>query len=195
MKLDLVHDIQKSYRKVLNCMSRPGLIENIQDCSEKIDMENAFYKATLVLMVMLLDAEVSFNIVSKKQKEITEFVNRLTYAKASGLEDADYIFIMSDAEPQAIEEAYRRAKPGDLIDPHKSATIIMEAGKISNDRELMLKGPGIQEASFVRVDSKGNWMEERRNKNTEYPLGIDLVFVDNHSNIICLPRTTQIFRM
>lgn len=192
MKLDLVHDIQSSYRKVLNCMSRPGFIDNIQDIGEKVDLGIEFYKPTLVTMLMLLDAEVSFKIVSDKEGEITEFVSQLTYSKASSIEEADYIFIMSDADENEIELAFRSAKIGNLIDPEKSASIIMEVEKLSNDKKLMLKGPGIEEANFVSISAAGGWIEERENKNIEYPLGIDILFIDSFSNIMCIPRTTKL---
>ena len=65
MNLDLVHDTQKVYRKLLRCMSRPGVIENIKIQSEKIDFDISFYKSTLVNMYVLLDGEATFSIVSK----------------------------------------------------------------------------------------------------------------------------------
>ena len=97
MKLDLVHDTQQAYRKLLKCMSRPGVIESLETQSEKVDFDINFYKGTLVSMFVLLDGEVTFNIVSKNREEVTSFVNQLTYAKATTLEKADFIFILNDA--------------------------------------------------------------------------------------------------
>jgi alpha-D-ribose 1-methylphosphonate 5-triphosphate synthase subunit PhnH len=193
MKLDLVHDIQKSYRKVLNCMARPGVIESIKEVSEKVDMNIDFLKSTLVIMFMLLDAEVSFKIISKNERDLTNIVNQLTYAKASDAEAADFVFVLRDAAPEDIELAFRDAKLGDLIDPHKSATIIVEVDEVSNEKALALKGPGIEEINYVKITALGNWIEAREQKNIEYPLGVDTIFIDKGSNILCLPRTTQIF--
>lgn len=192
MKLDLVHDIQNSYRKVLNCMSRPGVIENIKEESEKTDIDIRFYKQTLVLMFMLLDAQVSYKIISKREKEISLLVNQLTYAKEQSADEADFIFVLEDADNEMMEEAMRAAKIGNLIDPHKSASIIFETQKIDNNRQYVLKGPGIKNESYLSIDVKVNWLIERQNKITEYPLGIDIIFVDRFSNIVCMPRTTQI---
>lgn len=192
MKLDLVHDIQNSYRKVLNCMARPGKIENISIESEKADIEISFYKQTLVLMLMLLDAQVSFKIVSEKEHEITEFVKQLTYTKEQKPEEADYIFIFQDADEKIAAAAINKAKSGTLIDPHKSATIIIEAEQLTNDKGYVLKGPGIEAEAYLSINTKCSWYKERKNKISEYPLGIDFVFVDKASNIACLPRTTQV---
>lgn len=63
---------------------------------------------------------------------------------------------------------------------------------ISNDKELILKGPGIKDKNYIKVDISGNWVEKRELKNIEYPLGVDTIIIDKNSNLICLPRTTQI---
>ena len=87
MELDMVHDIQKTYRKVLNCMSRPGHMENIIEESEKVDINIDFLRPTLV---MLLDAEVSFNVISEKEAEVTSFISQLTYAEAKPSEGSRF---------------------------------------------------------------------------------------------------------
>jgi len=193
MKLDLVHDTQMVYRKLLKCMSRPGYIESIESQSKKIDFDISFYTGTLVNMYMLLDGEVTFNIVSKNKDIITNFVNQLTYAKATTLEEADFIFILSDAPKNSLEEAFKRAKLGTLIDPHKSATIIVEVEKLSSEKKYLLKGSGIEDLCHVNIITNGLFVEERKNKNIEYPLGVDTIFIDREDQIMCLPRTTQIF--
>jgi len=194
MKLDLVHDIQTSYRKVLNSMSRPGRIENIALQSKKADIEIDFYPTTLVIMLMLLDAEVSYKIVSAREEEITNLINQLTYAKFKSTEDADFIFVLQDATTKQIEEAFRNAKIGNLIDPHQSTTLIVETNGLSNDHEMILKGPGIAEIEYAKIQVDANWIHEREMKNQEYPLGIDVIFIDRDSNMMCIPRTTQILK-
>ncbi|SKC47732.1 phosphonate C-P lyase system protein PhnH [Maledivibacter halophilus] len=192
MKVDLVHDIQKAYRNVVESMSRPGLITNISKEANKVDLDIEFYNSTLVLMLMLLDAEVSFKVFSENEEKITKLVSQLTYAKPNPLEKSSYVFIMKDSKTIDIEEAFEKAYGGNLIDPHKSATIIIEANNISNDKELILKGPGIKDKNYIKVDISGNWVEKRELKNIEYPLGVDTIIIDKNSNLICLPRTTQI---
>ena len=192
MKFDLVHDIQKAYRKTLNCMAQPGTIENIEAESIRLDINVRFYNPTMVLMFMLLDGEVTYKIISNEEKEVTNFVNQITFSKPSETEKADFIFILRDAAPEMVEEALRAAKIGDLVDPHKSATIVFEAEAISKEKEFALKGPGIQEINYVKVQAKGDWLKERDKKNIEYPLGVDMIFADEASNIMCLPRTTLV---
>jgi alpha-D-ribose 1-methylphosphonate 5-triphosphate synthase subunit PhnH len=192
MKLDLVHDLQAAYRKTLESMSRPGLIRNIRQQADKVNMEISCFNSTLLMVLMLFDTEVKFKVCSKREAEMAKLINQLTYAKATEVESADYILVLNDAEPQELEEALRMAYPGDLLNPHQAATIIVEADRVNNERDLTLMGPGIETECSINVKTSGRWVEVRTEKNSEYPLGIDLIFTDRDANILCLPRTTQI---
>lgn len=192
MSLHLVHDLQRAYRKTVDSMARPGLISNIKVQADKVDLETGCLKSTIVLVLMLFDNEVTFKVISEREAEITKLLNQLTYAKATETQAADFILVLRDAGPLGLEKALLAAYPGDLADPHKSATIIVEADALSNERNLVLTGPGIDRESHVKVQTTGNWVDLRAEKNSEYPLGIDLVFTDAAHNLLCLPRTTQI---
>lgn len=192
MKLDLVHDLQRAYRKILDSMSRPGVINNFRDQADKVDIEIGCFDATLVLVLMLFNTEVKFSVCSKHKEEMSKLINQLTYAKVTEVENADYILVLKDAQPEELERALRSAHPGDLRDPHKAATIIIETDALSNDRDLTLTGPGIEKESYVKVTTTDCWVDLRADKNSEYPMGIDLIFTDPNDNIVCLPRTTQI---
>ena len=192
MKLDLVHDIQAAYRQTLDSMSRPGLISNIRDQADNLNMEISCFGSTLVLVLMLFDTEVKFKVCSEREAELAKLINQLTYAKATEVESADYILVLNDAKAADLEKAFRMAYPGDLLDPHKAATIIIEADAVSNDRNLILTGPGIEKERYINVKTTDRWVDLRTEKNSEYPLGIDLIFTDWYDNILCLPRTTQI---
>jgi len=194
MKLDLVHDIQAAYRKTLDSMSRPGLISNIHIQADKVKMESGCFDSTLILVLMLFDTEVKFKVCSEREAEIAKLINQLTYAKVADVESADYILVLKDAKPEDWEKAFRMAYPGDLLDPHKAATLIIEVESVSNDRVLTLTGPGIGNECFADVITSERWVELRAEKNSEYPLGIDLIFTDGDDNLLCLPRTTQIMK-
>ena len=194
MKLDMVHDIQRAYRQTLDSMSRPGLISNFRNQADKIDMANSCFDSTLVLVLMLFDTEVKFKVCSEREAELDKLINQLTYAKATEVESADYILVLNDAKPEDLEQAFRMAYPGDLLDPHKAATIIIEADSVSNDRDLILTGPGIEKERYIDVKTTDRWVDLRAEKNSEYPLGIDIIFTDRDDNILCLPRTTQIVK-
>lgn len=192
MPLDLIHDIQIAYRKVLDSMSRPGLIGRISEEAGKLEVEIGCYGSTLVLILMLFDTEVKFTVFSKRAEKIIKLINQLTYAKSTEVENADFVLILNDAGEEDMAKALRAAYPGDLLNPNQAATLIVEADFLCNDKELILTGPGIAGESYIKVKAGGSWVDIRAEKNCEYPLGIDLIFTDPDDNFICLPRTTQI---
>lgn len=194
MKLNLVHDIQAVYRKTMDSMSRPGFINNIREQANKLEKEISNFNsgAALVLALMLFDTEVRFKVCSKREDKAEDLINQLTYAKATEIEGADFILVLNDADPEEVEQVFRAACIGNLRDPHKSATIIFEVDLVSNEKDLTIVGPGIEKESYILVKSSHKWLDLRAEKNSEYPLGIDLIFTDRNANILCLPRTTQI---
>jgi alpha-D-ribose 1-methylphosphonate 5-triphosphate synthase subunit PhnH len=84
---------------------------------------------------------------------------------------------------------------GTLTNPHPSATIIMETMHLSNESSLCLSGPGIKTTHSLSVDGSDAWLEARAYVNKEYPLGMDLIFVDEAANIASIPRTTKIAKL
>ena len=191
--MDLVHDIQSVYRKVLNSMARPGVIETLEE-QKKIDIEVSCNKGTFLVMLMLLDGEVSFNIVSEKSEEMTSLISQMTYSKQKNLEEADYIFVLEDASEKSLAEVYKLAKIGTLIDPNKSATIIAEVNSINNNDDLELSGPGIKDKKSLSISGNNKWIKERELKNKEYPLGVHAIYIDKEYKVVSLPRTTKIKR-
>ena len=192
MKLNQIHDIQTAYRKVLYSMSRPGVICDISDEAANVDIETGCSAAIIVLVLMLLDTEVTFKVFSKRETEMSRLISQLTYAKSASVEQADFIICLEDREGFDLETAINESKAGNLMDPQKSATLLVEAKSISNTRDLIVKGPGIESETAVSVNINEMWVENLRLKNIEYPLGADVIFIDREHRILCLPRTTQI---
>ncbi|MBE6071470.1 MAG: phosphonate C-P lyase system protein PhnH [Clostridium butyricum] len=193
MKLNMVHDIQSVYRKVLNAMAKPGVIENLKKEADQVDIETNCYENTFLMMMMLLDREVSFNVVSEKSVDVSSLISQMTYAKVKSIEEADYIFVLKDACDEQLDMVIRNAKIGDLVDPNKSATIIAEFKCLDSGSSILnFKGPGIKNLREVRISGETKWIKERKIKNEEYPLGVDLIYVDEKNNVMCIPRTTSI---
>lgn len=192
MSIDVVHDFQEVFRQVLQSMSRPGRIENIQEKVEKCSYHLSCYDGTMIMAMMLLDAEVSFHVVDGKRSTLASNLAELTLAKQKTASEADYIFITQDVQPETIKAVIQQAKVGNLMNPQESATIILETNHLSNKASLLLTGPGIKSEHTLFVDGADAWLEMRAATNKEYPLGIDFIFVDKAANITCIPRTTII---
>ncbi|MDQ1000550.1 alpha-D-ribose 1-methylphosphonate 5-triphosphate synthase subunit PhnH [Neobacillus niacini] len=196
MTLDIVHDLQSVYRKLVDSTSRPGLISDLRKEAALVEEEdkNSCSASVLLVAQTLFDQEVSFKVFSPQADSVSKTINQLTYAKPTEAKKADFLLILQDAEKGCFEEAINHAKVGTLKNPHKSAFLIVEAKSVTSGEALLLKGPGIHTTELIHMDVNETWVESRQEKNKEYPLGIDLIFIDQHHQLIALPRTTQITR-
>ena len=191
-KLDIIHDVQKAYRKVLDCMARPGRIRNISEEASGGWLSDKCYPSTFLLALMLLDGEVGFNIVSNYKDEVSKLINRITYSRIISVDKSDYIFILSDTKASDCESAFASAAIGDPVDPQKSATLIIETEGLFEAGSLMLRGPGIKDMTNAGIYGYTGWIKKRSEKNARFPLGIDIILTDMSGSIMCLPRTTAL---
>lgn len=192
MAIDAVHDTQEVFRTILHCMSRPGTIKSIAEIGEREEWQKFCSHSIFLSAMTLLDAEVSFHVVGVDATSIEELFAAYTLSKIAALNEADYIFIMQDVQKQIVNDVFIEAKKGTPVDPQQSATVIIETELLTKDRQLVLKGPGIEFEENVEIEASGNWLEARASANKEYPLGVDMILIDRSANMMCLPRTTMI---
>ena len=69
---------------------------------------------------------------------------------------------------------------------------MVEARSLSEAGSLLLSGPGIESSARLGVGLEGGWVAARAAKNVEFPLGVDLIFVDARFRLAALPRTTSV---
>ncbi|MBA9025981.1 phosphonate C-P lyase system protein PhnH [Peribacillus huizhouensis] len=192
MKLDVVHDLQTVYRKLVDATSRPGKVMDLQKEVEVLDVQTNCLSATILFALTVLDPEVTFKVITKQEEAVSRMINQLTYSKSVDVSDADFIFILEDALHEEMEDAMNQAKVGSLSNPHESAMIILEVSDVTKGKPVKLSGPGIQGETDLNMQNVSNWMEMRNEKNVEFPLGIDMYFVDHQHQLLAIPRTTQI---
>ncbi|MFE4810219.1 MULTISPECIES: phosphonate C-P lyase system protein PhnH [Bacillaceae] len=192
MNLDVVHDIQTVYRKLVTATSRPGTLVVLEREAKTLDVQMECLSSTILLARTVLDPEVTFKVIAKEGEAVSRMINQLTYSKPVDLPEADFIFILHDASEEQMKEAINKAKVGNLFNPHESAMIILEVPDVTKGDSMILSGPGIQEESFISLPNVSAWLGVRNEKNIEFPLGIDMYFVDQQDRLIALPRTTQI---
>ncbi|KMY51517.1 phosphonate C-P lyase system protein PhnH [Peribacillus loiseleuriae] len=192
MKLDVVHDLQAVYRKLVDATSRPGTVMDLQREVRALDVQANCLSATILFALTVLDPEVTFKVITKQEETVSRLINQLTYSKSVDVSDADFIFILEDALHEEMEEALNQAKVGNLSNPHESAMIILEVSDVTKGKSMKLSGPGIQGETILNMQNVPNWMAMRNEKNVEFPLGIDMYFLDHQHQLLAIPRTTQI---
>lgn len=193
MTIDYVHDLQNVYRNILHSMTRPGAVSSFEKAAENMDDGLPCYQGTFLIALTLFDAETSFCIVSDHhQHELSEKIAEYTLASCVAADSADYVIVLSDAAEEKILRAMGQCKNGTLVNPEHSSTWIMENKIMTSGSNMVLTGPGIHETSRIRVNVSPEVWKARYRRTEEYPLGIDLIFIDEASRMICIPRTTAV---
>jgi alpha-D-ribose 1-methylphosphonate 5-triphosphate synthase subunit PhnH len=198
MKLDLVHDTQWAFRRIMEAIARPGSIVDLGGEAAHIDIDVPLNKAILLVALTLLDSETAFAVSTADRRDqalqvargISLEIARLTYARAVPVDRADFVFALGAGK--SATDAIAAARQGDLLDPQLGATIVVEVWKLEDEGPLLLEGPGIERSSRLGVDLDPSWVAERARKNAEFPLGVDLILVDPRSRLAALPRTTLV---
>ncbi len=195
MLLDPVHDIQCTYRKLVNAMAFPGTVGDLAPYAAKISDGCGVSLMPLLLGLTLLDAEVSFSLYAGTEDAASASARALSEMTGSPAvpngAPASYLFVLGAETP--VSAAFAAAPIGTLENPHRGATILLEVTAFGETGiDLGLTGPGIADSHALVVDRAPEWIEVRREKNREYPLGVDLILYDSEGHIVGLPRTTKL---
>lgn len=193
MAIDHVHDLQFVYKKILDSMSRPGKIASLQTLAGRNDYNLQMLDATLLTMMTLLDREVTFHVLTDSGQNIAEKISEYTLAAHTTIDQADFVIALKRTPETVITEGLAQCKKGSLIDPHASATWIIEnAFSNEHESELLLTGPGIKDQTKLQTELIPAVWQVRNICVAEYPLGIDLILTDADLRVVCIPRTTKV---
>lgn len=170
-------DIEKlnrdNFRSMMNVLSMPGTIEKI---------EPLFESNMLAIANTLLYSEVSFFYDGKEEFSLIEAI---TNAKNEEPEYADYIF--SD---ELNEFLFNKGKVGTSKDPEYSSTYVFKC-KDFDGLDVRLSGPGINGHKDVKLPVDKSFVEFFKEKNSYYPLGNEVFFLNDEGEIIGVTRTTK----
>lgn len=187
---DVVFDAQQHYRLILDSMARPGKINVIPsiEIDEPMDINNA----SALIAFALLNTDASFHAV--EGEAVTQFIALHTSAVVADVENAELVFVSGLHEADFIAQL----KTGTLSYPETGATVIADVTRISDTKmsnaiELTLKGPGVNGTTTVYVAGLNtDILDELKEQNLEFPLGIDLMLTDGGNHLICIPRSNDI---
>lgn len=190
---------QKTFRTLLQAMSNPGRVYRLEQKlevrsqkSDKYNLSSVFCALPSVLQT-LLDHEVTFNVFGHQREEWEYRIIRATGSRTANVEDADFVIIPSGGSDGAILHARR----GSLEYPDTGATVIYSVHLLSardnGGVRVTLKGPGINgEITPFIGGIKKDEFHYLKEINSEYPLGVDSIFIDAENRLMCMPRSTKI---
>lgn len=197
---DPVTDSQATFRALMSAMAEPGLWQSLVLTAEPIPNEPA---GLLSLALALLDSEVSF--YSKDFPQTNEAIRFYSGASIQSAAKADFIFL--NAETLRFKERDDQLlsflgslKVGEELAPETSSTLVVTLddtfSHISRDSpqslSLLLEGPGISaERHMNDLGLSSLFWNWRRQQQSLYPLGIDIVFI-HEARVLALPRSTRL---
>lgn len=184
MSFNQTFDTQKLYRLLLDGMSHPGEKISIESFKDKVDSSYDF--PVYLFGATLLDPEVTY------ASSFTQTpLKALFYAQEVPFHEADYIFVKSK---EINLEFLKTIKIGTMENPHMSATIFIEIQSSPNETTYELKGPGIKDVTYLKVNDSHEILNIFMNHPIEYPLGYDVIFF-TESYFFALPRTTKLLKV
>lgn len=193
MKFDKVLDVQQAYRSILHAFSYPGEIVSLKSALAHMDKVLPCLSATQILLYMLLDTDTSVHVVSQDH-QLRENLIQVTNCVEKPIEQAQYVVVSKEAQ-NCLGDIIRHVSLGTLEHPHEGATILVECNSVQKRAMYELKGPGIKDTNTISISQGCEWISARADVNIEFPLGVDMIFVDDQGNCVAIPRTIQIARV
>ncbi|MDP2780144.1 phosphonate C-P lyase system protein PhnH [Devosia sp.] len=163
---------QAVFRQLLHAFSYPGQIMAL-DCED----------AMTHVLATLLDAEVSLADV---HEQLDALAWQRLQARRQVVEQANFV-LLDGSRPALCEPAL-----GTLESPEGGATLILRVAQLGTGTPLALSGPGIASCTALSVSGlHSSWLQARQRWNVGFPLGVDLLLVDQQQ-LVALPRTTAV---
>jgi len=190
MGFDVIHGCQATFRALLEATSYPGRCLDLSLAVASLATESPLPPSAFLIAICLIDVETTFYVEGDRKAERETFLSRLCGAEPARLGDADFVFV--PGAKSRLAELVLGARAGDLVDPHKGATIVAAVEALSSPGRLRLRGPGIDGERDVAIARDPEWISARTKKNEEFPLGVDFFFFDAAERVMALPRTTLV---
>lgn len=163
---------QAVFRQLLHAFSYPGQIMTL-------DGDDAMTH----VLATLLDAEVSLADV---HDQLDALAWQRLQARRRVVERANFV-LLDGSRPVSCEPFL-----GTLEAPEGGATLILRVAQLGTGTALTLSGPGIASHTTVSVSGlHSSWLQARQRWNAGFPLGVDLLLIDQQQ-LIALPRTTAV---
>lgn len=183
---------QRCFRTLLRAMSEPGRSVVLDRTIPRKPRE-----VLLTVLCTLLDHEVGFWTIPDPNALVqADEVAHMTGSTRVHVNRADYLVITGPDSGDALEQAQK----GEPEFPDKGATVIYfqaPAGPILGPEAspVRLNGPGIpgKEGRRPELDfiSPEEW-SRIKDVNSEFPLGIDSIFLTRDGKVMAVPRSSCI---
>ena len=181
---DPVHDSQRLFRHLLDAMSRPGRVVDLQTA---LDAPNPLDPATAAVLLTLCDYDTPLWIDwIANTPPVCSYCRFHCGSTLVERPDEAVFALVSDAENMPRLGLFAQG-----LDqyPDRSATLVVQLPDLEGGSERVLAGPGIAGQAVLRADGLPDWFwNDWRLNAAQFPLGVD-IFLTSGRRVVGLPRT------
>ena len=180
-------DSQKVFRTVLNAMSEPGSVHEVQ---ARPTAPPSLTRATTAICLTLLDFETSVWLDADLDGDACRAYLKFHCGCPLVADKNEARFALLAGGPAMPRFAdFHLGSEGY---PDESVTLIIQAESLDGGEVVTLSGPGIKDHRTFgpRGLSIGFW-KQRRELEVLFPEGLDLIFSSDNS-LAALPRSTRV---
>ncbi|MBC8318337.1 MAG: phosphonate C-P lyase system protein PhnH [Desulfobulbaceae bacterium] len=167
---------QRIFRALMEAMARPGSVHCLGNWLDGTHGYRGVLASLLDIQSTLSDCH---NLLEAGDWPLLQ-------ARPEVVEKADYLLCRGNAQPSGDP------KVGTLSCPDQSATLLVQIEALGHGKQtLVLRGPGIKTSCTLQLEGFGAGWLELREQSLSFPLGIDIILVDQHS-VTAIPRTSRL---
>lgn len=177
------HLMQQTFRAALTALSEPLRPVTVPTCEAPGDL----FPAAWAFMLTLIDIDVSvyWPDASEALRANIQFHTRATLVDRADVADWIVLDAVSPANPKLLEQVRR----GTHERPDQSASVVFLVKDEFTD--ILAEGPGLREATELRIPVSEDVAYALVRNTAEYPLGFDSYFIDS-TTVTGLPRSTRL---
>ncbi|WP_440765514.1 phosphonate C-P lyase system protein PhnH [Natronorubrum sp. DTA7] len=172
--LDPVADTRRTYRALVDAMSRPGSLESVSATP-----------ADRAVLATLVDEEVTVRTADDSLGDALAAEGRRREAPI----DSARVIHSTGSTEGAIREAPR----GTLKEPSLGATVVYRLEELGDGAAttVRLEGPGVRGSRTLGVGLPAAELEAIGDAQADYPRGVDVVLTTT-DRLACLPRSVTL---
>lgn len=183
---DPVHDSQRLFRQILQAMSEPGTLHELQVPSPPRDapIGLALWGALLTLCDLDTQLWIAPALDSPELRDALHFHTgcRLTNVPS----EADFALVMPDTLATETDFAI-----GNDSYPDRSTTLLVAVECLSNEGPWQLSGPGIETQRMLDIGQADALMSQLNTNRSRFPCGLDAILTCGE-RLAAIPRSTRV---
>lgn len=183
---DPVHDSQRLFRQLLQAMSEPGTLHNLEVAAlpEEASIGAALWGAMLTL------CDLDTRVWIARELDIPALRDALAFHAGCRLTEdptsADFALVT----PTALAEGIAFATGSDEY-PDRSTTLLVPLDHLADHGPWQLSGPGIPERRRLDVGEGEALMQCLARNRSRFPRGLDALLTCD-ARLTAIPRSTRI---